>query len=190
MDERGNLRLPAVDHDNYPDGEIIDILRRVKTVAIVGASANPVRPSYFVMKYLRDKGYDVLPVNPGQAGKDILGQQAVAALADLPVSVDMVDIFRASDAVPQLVDEILAMPSLPKVVWMQLGVRDDAAAARLEAAGIRVIMNRCPKIEYARLSGEIGWSGVNSRKISSRKPVLRDGYQSFGIRQNCDDSTS
>lgn len=182
MDDSGNLRLPAVDHDTYPNDYIVDILNSVRSVAIVGASANAVRPSYFVTKYLIDKGYDVFPVNPGQAGKSILGRPAVATLADLPQPVDMVDIFRASDAVPGIADEVLAMNPLPKVVWMQLTVRDDASAARLEENGIKVVMNRCPKIEYARHSGEIGWSGVNSRRISSRKPVRRDGYQSFGIR--------
>jgi uncharacterized protein len=136
------------------------------------------------MKYMIDKGFDVFPVNPGQAGKEILGRPVSATLADLPQPVDMVDIFRASDAVPGITDEILAMATLPKVVWMQLTVRDDASAARLEAKGIAVVMNRCPKIEYARLSGEIGWSGVNSRRISARKPVRREGYQSFGIRRS------
>ena len=188
MDDAGNLKLPLVDHDRYDDAYIADALRSVKSIAIVGASANSVRPSYFVAKYMIDKGYTVFPVNPGQAGKEILGRPVSATLADLPQPVDMVDIFRASDAVPGVTDEILAMPVLPKVVWMQLTVRDDASAERLEKAGIKVVMNRCPKIEYARLSGEIGWSGVNSRRISSRKPMMRSGYQSFGIVAQNDDS--
>ena len=172
-----------MNHDTYDNSYISGILTGVKTVAIIGASANEVRPSFFVAKYLIDKGYEVHPVNPGQAGREILGRMAYARLADIPGQIDMVDVFRASDAVPGIVDEVLALGSLPKVVWMQLGVRDDASAARLEAAGIKVVMNRCPKIEYARLAGEIGWNGVNSGVISSRKPVMRAGFQSFGIRR-------
>lgn len=172
-----------MNHDAYVNSYISGILTGVKTIAIVGASANEVRPSFFVAKYLIDKGYAVHPVNPGQAGREILGRMAYARLADIPGEIDMVDVFRASDAVPGVVDEVLALGSLPKVVWMQLGIRDDASAARLEAAGIKVVMNRCPKIEYARLAGEIGWNGVNSGVISSKKPVMRTGYQSFGIRR-------
>ncbi|WP_048647628.1 CoA-binding protein [Nitratireductor soli] len=172
-----------MNHDSYDDAYISAILNAVKTIAIVGASANDVRPSFFVMKYLLDKGYAVHPVNPGQAGKAILGQPVVARLADLSEPVDMVDVFRPSSAIAGVTDEVLAMATLPKVVWMQLTVRDDASARRLEEHGIQVVMNRCPKIEYARLSGEIGWNGINSRVISSRKPLMRKGFQSFGIRQ-------
>jgi predicted CoA-binding protein len=172
-----------MNHDSYSDDYIRAILTGVKTVAVVGASANDVRPSYFVMKYMLDKGFDVFPVNPGHAGKEILGRMTFASLADLPEPADMVDIFRASAAVPGITDQILAMDPLPKVAWMQLSVRDDESAARLEEKGIQVVMNRCPKIEYGRLSGEIGWTGVNSGKISSRRPELRSGFQSFGIRR-------
>ncbi|MCT7375820.1 CoA-binding protein [Chelativorans salis] len=172
-----------MNHDTYDNSYIAGILNSVKSVAIVGASANDVRPSFFVTKYLIDKGYQVHPINPGQAGKEIAGTMTFASLADLPGPVDMVDIFRSSSAVPGLTDQILAMDPLPKVVWMQLTVRDDASAARLEEKGIKVVMNRCPKIEYGRLSGEIGWNGVNSRLISSKKPMMRQGFQSFGIRQ-------
>lgn len=172
-----------MNHDSYEETYIAGILGEVKSIAIVGASANDVRPSFFVTKYLIDKGYRVFPINPGQAGKEIAGARAYASLADLPEAVDMVDIFRASSAVPGVTDEILCMRPLPKVVWMQLAIRDDASAARLEEKGIRVVMNRCPKIEYGRLSREIGWNGVNSRVISSKKPVMRQGVQSFGIRQ-------
>ncbi len=172
-----------MNHDAYDNDYISGILNEVRSIAIVGASANDVRPSYFVMKYMLDKGYEVLPVNPGQAGKDILGRAVYASLGALPQSVDMIDIFRASSAVPAITDEIFALPWRPKVVWMQLTVRHDESAARLEQAGIRVVMNRCPKIEYARLSGEIGWNGVNSHVISSRRPQMRAGYQSFGIRR-------
>ncbi len=171
-----------MNHDAYDNSYIAGILNSVKTIAVVGASANEVRPSYFVMKYLLSKGYSVIPVNPGQAGKKILGQMTYAKLADIPVPVDMIDIFRASEAVPAIVDEVLALKPLPKVIWTQLTVRHDEAAARAEAAGIKVVMNRCPKIEYARLAGEIGWNGVNSGVVSARKPVMRAGFQSFGVR--------
>lgn len=172
-----------LNHDAYDNEYIAGILNSVKTIAIVGASANDVRPSYFVAKYMLAKGFGVIPVNPGQAGGEILGQKVYARLADIPVGVDMVDIFRSSDAVPGIVDEALALTPLPKVIWMQLGVRNDEAAERAEAAGIKVVMNRCPKIEYGRLSGEIGWTGVNSGVLSSRRPLMRNGFQSFGVRQ-------
>lgn len=171
-----------MNHDSYDDAYISGILHDVKTIAVVGASANEVRPSYFVVKYMLDKGFDVIPVNPGHAGREILGAMTYARLADIDRPIDMVDIFRASDAVPGIVEEVLALDPLPKVVWMQLRVRNDEAADRLEKAGIKVVMDRCPKIEYARLSGEIGWNGVNSRTISSKKPVMRQGFQSFGLR--------
>jgi len=178
---------PPMNHDQYDNTYISGILHSVKTIAVVGASANDVRPSFFVMKYMLDKGYTVIPVNPGQAGREILGQTAYAKLADIPEAIDMVDIFRAPDAVPAIVDEVLALDPLPKVIWMQLTVRHDEAAARAEAAGIKVVMNRCPKIEYARLSGEIGWNGINSGILSSRKPVVRAGFQSYGLRGEPDE---
>jgi predicted CoA-binding protein len=171
-----------LNHDTYDNAYIGGILNSVRSIAIVGASANDVRPSFFVTKYLIDKGFEVYPVNPGQAGKEILGRMTYARLADIPVPIDMVDIFRGSAAVPPIVDEVLALDPLPKVIWMQLTVRHDEAAARAEAAGIKVVMDRCPKIEYGRLSGEIGWNGVNSRVLSSKKPILRQGFQSFGVR--------
>ncbi|MCO5072454.1 MAG: CoA-binding protein [Rhizobiaceae bacterium] len=172
-----------MNHDHYDDAYISGILNSVKTIAIVGASANDVRPSYFVTKYLIDKGFEVYPVNPGHAGKEILGRLTYAKMSDIPGPIDMVDIFRASSAVPPIVEEVLTFDPLPKVIWMQLTVRNDEAAAKAEAAGIKVVMNRCPKIEYARLAGEIGWNGINSRVISSKKPTMRSGFQSFGIRQ-------
>jgi len=179
---RVEQKPPSMNHDNYDNSYISGILRDVKTVAIVGASANDVRPSFFVTKYLIDKGYTVYPINPGHAGKEILGRMTYARLADVPEPIDMVDIFRASSAVPAIVEEALALDPKPKVIWMQLTVRNDEAAARAEADGLKVVMNRCPKIEYARLAGEISWNGVNSRVISSKKPLLRSGFQSFGIR--------
>lgn len=170
-----------MNHDTYSDAYIKSILDEVKTVAMIGASANNVRPSYFVLKYLLSKGYDVWPVNPGQAGKEILGQTAYAALEDLPGVPDMIDIFRNSDAAGQVVDQVIASGKLPKVIWMQLTVRHDEAAARAEAAGIKVVMDRCPKIEYGRLSGEIGWAGVNSKTLSSKRPSLKSGFQHRGL---------
>jgi predicted CoA-binding protein len=171
-----------MNHDSYDNAYIADILNSVRTIAMVGASPNDVRPSYFVLKYLLAKGFDVFPINPGHAGKEILGRTVYASLAEVPAPVDMVDIFRAASAVPGIVDEVLRLDPLPKVVWMQLGVRHDEAAARAEAAGIKVVMNRCPKIEYGKLSGEIGWTGVNSGVLSSKKPIMRQGFQSFGVR--------
>ena len=172
-----------MNHDAYDNAYIAGILNSVKTVAMVGASANEVRPSFFVLKYLLSKGFDVFPINPGHAGKEILGRMVYAKLTDVPAPNDMVDIFRASAAVPGIVDEALELDPLPKVIWMQLTVRNDEAAAKAEAAGIKVVMNRCPKIEYGRLSGEIGWTGVSSGVISSKRPIMRQGFQSFGIRQ-------
>ncbi|MEZ5839860.1 MAG: CoA-binding protein [Hyphomicrobiales bacterium] len=166
-----------MNHDNYTDSYIRSILDDVKTIAMVGASPNTTRPSYFVLKYMLEKGYMVFPINPGQAGKEILGTEFYASLADLPEPVDMVDIFRNPEAAGEVVDEALAMNPRPKVIWMQLEVRNDEAAARAEAAGMRVVMNRCPKIEYGRLSGEINWAGVNSHTISSKRPKLAEGFQ-------------
>lgn len=158
-----------MDHQHYSDAYLRDILDRCKSIAMVGASPNWNRPSHFAMKYLQGKGYRVIPVNPAAAGQEILGELCHASLAEVPVPIDMVDIFRNSEAAAGLVDEALALDPLPKVIWMQLGVRHDAAAARAEAAGLSVVMNRCPKIEYARLCGELAWQGLNSRTISSRR---------------------
>jgi len=166
---------PPARHDRYADGHIRTLLTATRTIALVGASANPARPSFIVFKYLSERGYAVTPVNPGLAGQTLLGRPVIARLADLPGPVDMVEIFRSSAAAGGIVDEALALPHLPTIIWMQLGVRDEAAAARAEARGVTVIMNRCPKIEYGRLSGEIGWAGVNSRIISARRPVLAKG---------------
>ena len=172
----------ATRHDRYADADLRTLLKQTRSIALVGASANPARPSWIVLKYLLDRGYRVTPVNPGLAGQDLLGRRVVGSLADLPEPVDMVEIFRNSSVAGGLVDEALAREPLPKVIWMQLGVRDDAAAARAEARGVTVIMNRCPKIEYGRLSGEIGWTGVNSRIISAKKPVLAGkGFQKLTI---------
>jgi OAH/OAS sulfhydrylase len=152
----------------YPDAKIRSILSRVGTIALVGASSNWNRPSFFVMKYLQGKGYRVIPVNPGLAGQELLGEKVYAALGDIPEPVDMVDIFRPADEAPGIVEEAIAIGA--KVVWMQLGIRNDAAAAAAEQAGIEVIMNRCPKIEFGRLGGELSWSGVNSYIIQNHPP--------------------
>lgn len=171
-----------MDHNSYSNDYIRSILRESKSFAVVGASANPVRPSFFVVKYLIAKGYRVIPVNPGHAGREIAGQRVYAKLADIPEPVDVVDIFRNSEAAYAVTEEAIAIGA--KVVWMQLGVRNDAAAKLAEAAGLKVVMNRCPKIEYARLCGEIGWNGVNSRTISSRRPVLGEkGFQKLMIEK-------
>ncbi len=162
-------------HENYGDETIKTILGRVKTIAMVGASANQARPSFLVLRYMVQHGYRVFPVNPGLAGGSILGQPVFASLVDIPEPIDMVDIFRNSEAAGGIVDEALALSPQPKIIWMQLTVRNDAAAERAEAQGLTVVMNRCPKIEFGRLSGEIGWSGINSRIISAKAPKLAIG---------------
>jgi predicted CoA-binding protein len=149
------------------DAAIRSILRRVKTIAAVGLSANDMRPSYFAALYLQGKGYRVIPVNPRYAGETILGEVAVASLADLPAPPDMVQVFRRAEEVPQVVDEAIAAGA--RVLWLQLGIRSDAAAEKARAAGLEVVQDKCPKIEYGRLFGEIGWAGVNRRVISSKK---------------------
>lgn len=143
-------------HDRYDDDVIAGVLKSTKTIALVGASPNPDRPSNRVMGFLLQRGYRVFPVNPGQAGKQILGQEVYASLADVPEPVDMVDVFRASEYLDSVVDEALALDQLPKVIWAQLGVRDDQASVKAEAAGIQVIMDRCPAIEYPRLARLLG----------------------------------
>jgi len=167
--------------ERYDDDVVAGILGSVRTIAMVGASANEVRPSSFVLKYLLAKGFDVHPINPGRAGGTIAGRPCFARLSDVPAAIDMVDIFRAPDAVPAIVEEALALDPRPKVIWMQLGVRHDEAAARAEAEGLTVIQNRCPKIEYGRLSGEISWAGVNSRRLSARRPLRMKGFQRLGL---------
>ena len=159
-------------HESYDDTYIRGILNTVKTIAMVGVSPKDSRPSYFAFKYLLERGYRMIPVNPGLADKDLLGQKAYARLADIPEQVDMVDIFRASPFVLPIVEDVLKMQPRPRVVWMQLGIRNDAAAALAEQNGIKVVMNRCPKIEYGRLSSEISWMGVNSRTLTSKRAQI------------------
>jgi uncharacterized protein len=167
-----------VNHDQYDDNYIRGILNSVKSIAMVGASPVNVRPSYFAFKYLAQRGYDMIPVNPGHVGKELLGKPFVGSLADIGRPVDMIDIFRNSSHIMPVVEEALKLPTPPKVIWMQLGARDDAAAAKAEAAGIKVVMNRCPKIEYGRLSSEIAWMGVNSRTLSAKRaPIPTQGMR-------------
>ncbi|HVI61923.1 MAG TPA: CoA-binding protein, partial [Bradyrhizobium sp.] len=167
-----------MNHDAYSDDYIRGILNSVKSIAMVGASPVDVRPSYFAFKYLAQRGYDMIPVNPGHVGKTLLGRPFVASLAEIGRPVDMVEIFRSSAHLMPVVEEALKLDPLPKVIWMQLGGRDDKAAEKAEAAGIKVVMNRCPKIEYGRLSSEISWMGVNSRTISSKRaPIPTQGMR-------------
>lgn len=167
--------------DTYSDNYIRIILDEVKTIAVVGASANTIRPSFFVVKYLLSKGYDVIPVNPGRAGGEICGAQIYPSLDAIDRPIDMVDVFRGSKAAYGVVEECLRLNPLPRVIWTQLAVYNEEAASLAEENGIKMVMNRCPKIEYARLSGEIGWAGVSSNVISSKKPKLLKGFQHFGI---------
>jgi len=174
-----------MNHDQYPDSYIRGILNTVKTIAMVGFSPKENRPSYFVFKYLIERGYRVIPVNPGQAGKEALGQKIYAKLSDIPESIDMIEIFRASQFVMPVVEEALTLTPKPRVIWMQLGIRNDEAAKLAEDAGLKVVMNRCPKIEYGRLSSEISWIGVNSRTLSSKRAqILGKGVQRMSIRQS------
>lgn len=164
-------------HDSYPDRYIREILRRVRTIAMVGASPSWKRPSNFAMKYLQEKGYRLIPINPRAAadGAEILGERAYSSLSETPHDFDMVDIFRNSEAAGTITDEAIAVAEAKgiQVIWMQLGVRNDEAAKRAEEAGLEVVMNRCPKIEWGRLNAELSWGGFNSGVISSRRRRLR-----------------
>ena len=153
MNEINDMPSAEVTHlvANPADGGIRDLLHVTRTIAVVGASQNPARPVYGVMRYLIGAGYELYPVNPGQAGKTILDRKVYARLADVPVAIDVVDVFRRSEALAGVVDEALRLTPLPKTIWMQLGLRDDAAAARAIAAGTTVVMDRCIKVEHARL---------------------------------------
>ncbi|MGB6536286.1 MAG: CoA-binding protein [Xanthobacteraceae bacterium] len=171
-----------MNHDSYPDSYIRGILNTVKTIAMVGASEKENRPSYFAFKYLLERGYRMIPVNPGHAGETMLGQKIYARLADIPEPIDMVDIFRASQHALPIVQEALALKPRPQVIWMQLGVRNEEAAALAESNGLKVVMNRCPKIEYGRLSSEIAWMGVNTRTISSKRGTV-SGVQRMSLNR-------
>jgi len=173
-----------MNHDSYDDSYIRGILNTVKTIAMVGVSANTSRPSYFAFKYLMERGYRMIPINPGLVGQELLGQKVYGRLADIPLPVDMVDIFRAARYAPDIVREALALKPRPQVIWMQLGIRNDEAAELAEGNGLKVVTNRCPKIEYGRLSSEIAWMGVNTRTITARKPQLFGrGIQRMGLNR-------
>jgi uncharacterized protein len=172
-----------MNHNAYPDNYIRGILNTVKTIAMVGASEKENRPSYFAFKYLLERGYHMIPVNPGHAGEAMLGQKIYAQLSDIPEPIDMVDIFRASKYALPIVQEALTLKPRPQVIWMQLGIRNDEAAALAEANGMKVVMNRCPKIEYGRLSSEIAWIGVNTRTLSSKKSPI-GGLQRMSLNRS------
>ena len=152
----------------YSDAFLKDVLTRTRRIAVVGVSLNPVRPSYYVARYLALKGYDIVPVNPGHAGKTLFDQTVVASLSEIEGDVDMVDIFRRSEAVPPIVDEALERFPALQTIWMQIGVEHAEAAAKAEARGVTVIQNRCPKIEYQRLFGELRMGGFATGVISSK----------------------
>ncbi|MDD9915189.1 MAG: CoA-binding protein [Rhodospirillaceae bacterium] len=159
-----------IEAPKYEDSYVKSILADVKTIAMVGASTNWNRPSYFAMKYLQAKGYRVIPVNPVAAGQDLLGETVRASLDEIEEPIDMVDIFRNAEAAGPITDDAIKIGA--KVVWMQFGVINPEAAARAEEAGLRVVMDRCPKVEYARLNGELSWNGFNSKVISSKRRKL------------------
>ncbi len=152
----------------YSYSQLKTILSQTQRIAMVGVSVNPVRPSYFVARYLSLKGYEILPINPMAAGQTLLGQKVLSSLSEISGDVDMVDIFRRSEAVPDIVDEALALFPNLRTIWMQIGVEHPQAAAKAEAAGVVTIQNRCPKIEHQRLFGELRKAGFNTGIISSR----------------------
>ena len=181
---RDSQKVRSMNHDSYNDTYIRGILNTAKTIAMVGVSPKTNRPSYFAFKYLLERGYRMIPVNPGQAGKELLGQLVYPKLSDIPEPVDMVDVFRSSAHALGVVQEAIALQPKPQVIWMQLGVRNDEAAALAEANGMKVVMNRCPKIEYGRLSSEISWMGVNSRTLSAKRaPLLGKGIQRMSLQR-------
>ena len=174
-----------MNHDSYDDSYIRGILNTVKTIAMVGASAKDNRPSYFAFKYLMERGYNMIPINPGLGGKELLGRTIYGHLSEVPEPIDMVDVFRAAKYALPIVQEALTLKPMPQVIWMQLSVRNDEAAALAEQAGIKVVMNRCPKIEYGRLSSEISWIGVNSRTLTSKRAqILGKGVQRMSLNRS------
>lgn len=167
----------AIDHDDYSDAYLRRLLNGIRSIAVVGASPKWNRPSYFVMKYLQEKGYRIFPINPGVAGQEILGERVYASLEEVPESFDMVDIFRNSEVAGAVTDQAIALKAEKniKAVWMQLTVRNDAAARRAEAAGLKMVMDRCPKIEFGRLNSELSWGGFNSKVITAKRRKVRIG---------------
>ncbi|MEM7171906.1 MAG: CoA-binding protein [Pseudomonadota bacterium] len=161
--------------ETYSNAFLLNLLHSVQTIAMVGASPNWNRPSYFAMKYLQAKGYRVIPVNPRAAGETILGELTYASLSDVPSPIDMVDIFRNSEAAGPITDEAIGIAKEKgiRVIWMQLGVINEAAAGRARAAGLEVVMDRCPKIEFGRLHSELSWGGFNSGVITAKRQRLK-----------------
>jgi len=153
---------------NYSDDFLKTILRRARRIAVVGVSMNPVRPSYYVARYLSLKGYEVVPVNPGHAGEQLFGTKVVGSLADIEGPVDMVDVFRRPEHVPPIVDQALALFPQLQTIWLQIGVVHEGAAATAQAKGVDVVMDRCPKIEYQRLFGELRMGGFATGIISAK----------------------
>ena len=171
-----------MDHSSYDQLYIRRILNSVKTIAFVGASANQYRPSYMAMMYMQQKGYRGIPINPGLAGQTILGENVYGSISEVPDEIDMVDIFRNAEAAGAITDEALTMPTRPKVIWMQLSVKNSEAAAKAEAEGLKVVMDRCPKMEYGKLCGEWGWMGANSGRITAKRgQITGDRIQSLRI---------
>lgn len=160
-------QAPRMNHDKYTDAYVASILKATRVIAVVGASPERNRPSFSVMQFLQKRGFRIIPVNPRAAGEIILGEKMYATLADVPVRIDMVDVFRKSDAVVPVAAQAIAAGA--KYLWMQLGVRNDEAARLAEAAGLKVVMNRCSKIEHGRLSGQIGWMGVDTGVINNSR---------------------
>jgi len=158
----------------YSNTDLLRILRSVETIAMVGASAKWQRPSYFAMKYLQEKGYQVIPINPGLAGQEILGATVYPSLAEAPAPFQMVDVFRGSDAAMGVTQDAIALKEEKgiEVIWMQLGVINDEAASLARNAGLEVVMNRCPKIEFGRLNAELSWGGFDSKVISAKRRKL------------------
>ncbi|MGI9374126.1 MAG: CoA-binding protein [Hyphomicrobiales bacterium] len=174
-----------MDHSDYSEDYIRAILSTVHTIAFVGASAKEVRPSFMAQKYMQQKGYRVIPVNPGLAGQEILGEPVFSSLTDIDEPIDMVDIFRNSEAALAITREALQLTPLPRVIWMQLSVENVEAAKLAEDAGLKVVMNRCPKMEFGKLSGEWGWMGANSGRISAKRGLMTgERVQSLGIARN------
>ncbi|MEE2746532.1 MAG: CoA-binding protein [Pseudomonadota bacterium] len=164
-----------MDKITYSDSYLSEILETVSTIAMVGVSPNIMRPSHFAMKYLKTKGYRIIPINPAIAGQQLMGEPVYASLHEVPHGFDMVDIFRNSLAAGKISNEAIELKQSKgiKVIWMQLGVRNQKAETRATKAGLKVVMDRCPKIEFGRLYGELSWSGVNSKIVSSKRPYLR-----------------
>ena len=160
---------------SYTNKQLLDILRDTRTIAMVGASQKWNRPSFFAMKYLQEKGYRVIPVNPGAAGGEILGETVYASLGEIPGKFELVDIFRSSTAAGPITDEAIAVAADKgiKVIWMQLGVINHEAAEKAETAGLTVVMDRCPKIEFGRLNAELSWGGFNSGIITAKRRRIR-----------------